>query len=387
MNKLNNLKHILKFTIFFFIFILFKFQSFAIAIENNNSCTLSGTIFDLTTFTPLSNVSIKVKLPNQEILETKTNDEGKYVIYNIPIGPCIVTVEKKGFITDTTKLFLKKAFERYDVSIESEHEKQKRENEFNITQSTDNTLDSNAQIKTTFIHEFLPCDNFRGVSGFYELPDCLVLPTNSYRLNYNVFRSKRLSDPATPYYESNYITAISYGLTENIEISGFVFKHFNEPSPFILPNTNPIKIVPPFFNDHTGFSVKYTSKTTINKKHNKMLNYAFCISHLNDDTLEIYMPVLLPITNDASFYLIPTYMSQYDNKIYFHLAYNKLLFIDHRKLSLNVELVQTKNYQWDIINGGLRLEFKNDSAINLFILSNSQQKRLTFGIGGTMLFR
>ena len=374
--------------------------------ESQLKCgTFGGTVYDLRTLDPLAGAIVTIKAGAKgDSFEARTGENGKYAIYDIPAATYTVKVSKEGYISDTVKLNLKKSYERYDTSIESERDyarKNEPDYERNINKYAENEDEDSAadgyaydektgnSIKLSPAPAFSPKDNFNGVSGFYNLPDCSVMPYGAYRLSYGVQRSKRLSSPATPYVESNYSTALGYGLGENIEMSVFAFQHFSKNiQPMIIPAAAPAlpRVVPPFYTDRTGISLKYAGIYKY-KDMNQVFPYSLVYTHYNDGSDEVAIPIEIVSQLRGKFYFIPTYISRLGGNAHFNLAYYKPLFIDHRKLSYIMEFVQNDKHRWNIINAGFRLEFKNDSSMNLFLLSDSEQKRLSVGIGGTMLFK
>lgn len=359
--------------------------------------TFSGSVYDLRTLDPLAGAVVSVRTAGGDNFEARTGEDGKYSLYDIPAGTCTVKVSKDGYISDSVRLHLKKSYERYDVSIESERDYERKnspEYDRNINryagegEEGGENYSGGGSLGVTLAPAFSPKDNFKGNSGFYELPDCSAMPYGAYRLSYGVQRSKRLSSPATPYTESNYSTAVGYGLAENFEASVFAFQHFGTPRSIFIPATatTAAREVPPFYADRTGVSLKYAGKYNY-KDAGMKFPYALLYTHYNDGSDEVAVPVEFPSQFSGKFYFIPTYISRLGGNVHFNFAYYKPLFIDHRKLSYAMEFVQNDRHRWNVINAGLRLEFRNDSAANLFLLSDSEKKRLSVGVSGTMLFK
>jgi hypothetical protein len=361
----------------------------------------SGTVYDLRTLDILSGAVVTLQSGKKgDAYQTKTGENGKFSFYDIPAGTYTVKVSKDGYISDSIKLNLKKTYERYDTSIESQRDFERRntpEYERNINRYANDDQDEDGggyssgggSISMSPAPAFSPKDNFNGVSGFYNLPDCSVIPYGASRISYGVHRSKRLSSPATPYVESNYSTAVGYGLSENVEVSAFAFQHFSKNiAPMIVPATATTarRIVPPFYADRTGVSLKYAGKFQY-KETGQVFPYSLLYSHYNDGSDEVAIPIEIVSQTHGKFYFIPTYISRLGGNVHFNMAYYKPLFIDHRKLSYMMEFVQNDKHRWNIINAGFRLEFKNDSAVNLFILSDSEKKRMSTGISGSILFK
>lgn len=380
-----------------------SFQGKAFAGSADEKCrTFSGTIYDLRTLDPLAGAVVSVRSGDKkgDYFETKTGDNGKYSLYDIPAGTYTVKVSREEYISDSIRLHLKKPYERYDASIESERDFA-RKNTPDYERNVDRYAaeededygvygrDGAGTLEMSPAPEFSPKDNFNGVSGFFNLPDCSVMPYCAYRLSYGIQRSKRLSSPATPYVESNYSTAVGYGLAENMEMAVFAFQHFDaDVKPMVVPATatTAARAVPPFYSDRTGVSLKYAGKYKY-RQTSQVFPYSLLYTHYNDGSDEVAIPVEIVSQFSGKFYFIPTYISRLGGKVHFNFAYNKPLFIDHRKLSYMMEFVQNDKHRWNIINAGFRLEFKNDSAANFFLLTDSEKKRMSVGVSGTMLFK
>ncbi len=383
----------------------FSFSAAAAQSFGGNCRAFSGTVYDLTTLDTLCGAVVTLQSGKKgDAYQTKTGENGKYSFYDIPAGTYTVKVSKDGYIADSLKLNLKKSYERYDTSIESRRDYERRnapdydrnisrcagdENEVEGGVNGSGGCGSGGGIFISPAPDFSPKDNFNGVSGFYNLPDCSVIPYGASRISYGIHRSKRLSSPATPYIESNYSAAVGYGLAENIEVSAFAFQHFSRDiAPIVVPATatQAQRVVPPFYADRTGISLKYAGKFEY-KEDGRIFPYSLLYSHYNDGSDEVAIPFEIVSQMHGKFYFIPTYISRLGGNVHFNIAYYKPLFIDHRKLSYMMEFVQNDNHRWNIINAGFRLEFKNDSAVNLFVLSDSERKRMSTGISGSILLK
>lgn len=374
--------------------------------SDNNCRTFSGTVYDLRTLDILPGAVVTLQSGKKgDAYQAKTGENGKYAFYDIPAGTYTVKVSKDGYISDSIRLNLKKSYERYDTSIESQRDFERRntpdyERNINRYAGDEGEYEDGANesggyssgggsVSMSAAPAFSPKDNFNGVSGFYNLPDCSVIPYGASRIGYGVQRSKRLSSPATPYVESNYSTAVGYGLAENLEVSAFAFQHFSKNiAPMVVPATATTaeRIVPPFYADRTGISLKYADKFQY-KETGQVFPYSLLYTHYNDGSDEVAIPIEIVSQMHGKFYFIPTYISRLGGNVHFNMAYYKPLFIDHRKLSYMMEFVQNDKHRWNIINAGFRLEFKNDSAVNLFVLSDSEKKRMSTGISGSILFK
>jgi len=353
--------------------------------------SFSGSIYDMRTVEPIAGVTVSLSAPGADLFEARTDENGKYIFNEVPAGKYMVKVSKPGYISDSIKLNLSKSYERYDTSIESERDNKKRNSpDYEKIASDDDewgTGSAQGDITLSPSPMFSPKDNIYGVSGFYQLPDCRVLPLGAYRVSYGVMRSRRTSGPSTPYSESNYSTAVSYGLSENVEMSVFAFQHFKDVKPTVIPAVAPAlpTLVPAFFSNRTGISLKYCGELKY-KQNNQIFPYSLVYSHYNDGSDEVAIPIEFD-SELGKLYFIPTYISRLGGNVHFNIAYNKPLFIDHRKLSYMMEFIQDDKHRWNVINGGFRLEFKNDSCVNLFVLSDTGRKRLTTGISGSILFK
>jgi len=305
-------------------------------------------------------------------MEVKTGEDGKFIISEVPYGAYKVTISKEGYASDVTKINITQPYVRYDSTIESERDKDNRTRSDYDEEHPEEARKK--KITISDVPEFLPKNNLYGASGLLELPDTSVMTENHYRVGYGVMRSRRMKSVGGAYRESNYATSFSYGLSQNFEANIFAMQNFSK-----LATTSP------FFVDKTGISVKY-SNTVNYKAADQKYPYSVLYTHSNDGTDEIDIPIEIA-SGDNKFYFVPAYES-HGGKVKFHLGYQKPLFIDHRKGSFMMEFIQDDKNRWNIINGGLRFEFKNDSAINLFVLTDQTlAKRMSTGISGTMLFR
>ncbi len=332
----------------------------------------SGKVLDMRTIEPLSGVSVSIRCFDADKMEVKTDDNGKFSISEVPYGAYKVTISKEGYASDVTKINITQPYVRYDSTIESERDKDNRTRSDFEEEHPEEA--KKRKITITDAPEFLPKNNLYGASGLLELPDTSVMTENHYRVGYGVLRSRRMKSIGGAYRESNFATSFSYGLSQNFEANVFAMQNFAE----LSGNS-------PFFMNKTGISVKYSNLANYKATQQKF-PYSVLYTHTNDGTDEINIPVEIA-SGDNKFYFIPSYES-HGGKVKFHLGYQKPLFVDHRKGSFMFEFLQDDKNRWNIMNGGFRFEFKNDSAINLFVLTDQTvAKRMSTGISGTMLFR
>jgi len=371
----------------FSILLILIFSSLPPAYAAEKFChSVSGVVYDLRTLAPLPEALVTIASPvSSEKYEAKTDDNGKYEIFDIPFGIFNVAVSKKEYRPDTIKLNVDRPYVRYDTSIESERDFANREG-VGADETRREGLDGKLAISD--VPEFTAKNNIFGTSGLIELPDCRTMPTGSYRVGYSVMRSRVTKGGS--YKESNYSTSLGVGVSQNIEASVFALQNFSRGAANQLASVPagaaPVKF-PAIFYEQTGASLKYSNSINL-KKGGKKYNYAVMLTHTNDGTDELVLPIELPVSSDPDekFILSPSYMSQ-GGLVYWDFSYIKPLFVDHRKLSCMIEFIQDSKHRWNIINGGLRLEFKNDSSIDLFLLTDQNVRRTTTGLGASMLFK
>lgn len=353
--------------------LLILFFAFTAPLYASQICKqFSGKILDMRTIEPLCGASVSIRCLDADKMDAKTDENGKFELSEVPYGAYKVTISKEGYTSDITKINISQPYVRYDSTIESERDKDNRTRSDYEQEHPEEA--KKKKITITDVPEFLPKNNLYGASGLLELPDTSVMTENHYRVGYGVMRSRRMKSVGGSYRESNFATSFSYGLSQNFEANVFAMQNFSELS------TNS-----PFFVNKTGISVKYSNSVNY-KATDQKFPYSILYSHTNDGTDEINIPVEIA-SGDNKFYFVPAYES-HGGKVKFHLGYQKPLFVDHRKGSFMMEFLQDDKNRWNIMNGGLRFEFKNDSAINLFMLTDQTvNKRMSTGISGTMLFR
>lgn len=347
--------------------------------------SLSGFVYDLRTLSPLPGARVTVESTvASDKYTTETDANGHYEIFEVPYGVFRVTAGHRDYRSDSIKLNIDRTDVRYDTSIESERDY------LNRTGGDDDQrregLDGKLVVEE--VKDFAPKNNIFGVTGLIELPDCRTMEPGSYRVGYSIMRSRMTKGGS--YKESNYSTSLGVGVSENVEASVFALQNFTKGSANQLaaaPAGAAAVKLPGIFYEQTGASIKYSNSLNL-KKDGKKFNYALMLTHTNDGTDEIALPFEVPVSSDPAekFILTPSYMSQ-GGLVYWDFAYLKPLFIDHRKLSCMIEFIQDSKHRWNIINGGLRLEFKNDSSIDLFMITDQNVKRITTGLGATMLFK
>ena len=353
--------------------------------------SFNGFIYDIRTLDPVEDADISLSCAGSaERYEAKSAGDGKFEIFDVPYGLYKISVSKAGYKTDSLKTNINKTYMRYDTSIESERDSENKaispdDVSANTGRNGRPTAGAGA-IKIDGETEFAPKNNLYGVTGLIELPDCLVTPEGHYRIGYGVMRSRRTKSIGGSYKESNYSVNFGYGLTENLEVSVFALQSFSstQSAQFIpAQGSTPAAVLPPFFTDKAGFSIKYSNSARY--RDGLKYPYAFVFTNTNDGTTEVSMPVSVPVGGD-DIIIRPVYKSNL-KALTCDLAYKKPLFNDHRRLSLMLELIGDDKYRYNTINGGLRAEFKNDSAVNFNLMTDQNTYRLTTGVSATMLFK
>ena len=354
--------------------------------------SFNGFVYDLRTMEPVEDALVSLTCPGViEKYESLTTTNGKFEIFDVPYGLYKIKVSKTGYKDDVLKTNINKTYMRYDTSIESERDSNNKSS--GNDENSDSAPRNNARptagagsLTVDEVPEFSPKNNLYGVTGLIELPDCLVTPEGHYRIGYGVMRSRRTKSIGGSYKESNYSVNFGYGLSKNLEVSVFALQSFSstQSAQFIpAQGSTPAILLPPFFTDKAGFSLKYSN--TIGYRDSLKYPYAFVFTNTNDGTTEISMPVSVPIGGDEII-IRPVYRSS-AKSLLFDLAYQKPLFTDHRRLSLMLEMLSNDKHGYNTINGGLRAEFKNDSAVNFNLMTDQDTYRLTTGLSATMLFK